>query len=102
MKQFKLAFPSWMHERLALDARMNCRSLAGEIIFRLRQTIILEFTDIGARLLMRRAKKLRASSSARDSAAMRKAVILEDCARKLQVEMNDLNEEMRLGLILLE
>ncbi|AUR22519.1 Arc family DNA-binding protein [Phaeobacter inhibens] len=102
MKQYKFAFPSWMHERLAFDARMNCRSLGSEIIYRLRKTVTLEFTDIGARLLMRRARKLRAKNPRAGSDESKLAAILEDIARTLQIEMNDIYEEARLGQIPLE
>lgn len=102
MKQFKLQLPSWLHARLSSDARMNRRSLGNEIVYRIQGTIDVVCTDVAARILMRYAKRLRASNPPLNSVAAKKAQLYEECARRIQVEMNQTEEDVRRELITLD
>lgn len=102
MKQFKLQLPSWLHSRLLTEARMNRRSLGNEIVYRVQGTIDVLCTDVAARILMRYAKRLRASNPPMNSVAAQKAKLYEECAKRIQLEMNQTEEDARLKLIPLE
>lgn len=96
MRQFKIQLPDWLHSPLSNEARSNDRTLNGEIINRIKHTVRLDFTDVAARIFMRRARKIRAKNPASNSPEMRDAERYEHYANLIQVGMNQIEDETSL------
>ncbi len=68
----------------------------GEIINRIKHTVRIDFTDVAARIFMRRARKIRAKNPASNSPEMQQAERYEHYANLVQVGMNQIEDQIKL------